>query len=124
MSFLHHEGTFWLTAVEDRAHARAVLDDPRVTLVISNAGTGLPGRRMLAVRGVATVHRDEAVKQWFFERFCPRFAPADSTAFKRLLDSPKRVVFQVRPVAIPASHDSRKIGGDGRGGGQTVRTDR
>src|SRR3989442_4012853 len=49
MSFLFHEGAYWLTAVGDRAHARAVLADPRVTLVISNAGTRLSGRRMLAI---------------------------------------------------------------------------
>src|SRR5437016_1264158 len=41
MSFVYVEGRFWLTAVGDRAHARAVLDDPRVTLVVTNAGTGL-----------------------------------------------------------------------------------
>lgn len=116
MSFLHHAGVFWLTAVEDRAHARALRRDPRVTLVVSNAGTSLPGRRMIAVRGVATVHRDVATKQWFFDRFCERFAPDDPATFRQLLDSPQRVVFQVRPVAIPVSHDSRKLGGDGRGG--------
>lgn len=116
MSFLHHEGVFWLTAVEDRAHTRALFRDPRVTLVISNAGTDLRGRRMIAIRGVATVHRDSATKQWFFDQFCARFAPGDPAAFRKLLDSPRRVVFQVRPVAVPVSHDSRKIGGDGRGG--------
>lgn len=40
----------------------------------------------------------------------------DPTAFIRLLDSPQRVIIEVRPVAIAASHDSRKMTGDGRGG--------
>ena len=58
MSFVRADGSFWLTAVETRAHAKALATEPRVTLVVSNAGTGSPGRQMLAVRGVATVHRD------------------------------------------------------------------
>ena len=37
-------------------------------------------------------------------------------AFIKLLDSPKRVIFEFEPVAITASHDSRKLAGDGRGG--------
>ncbi len=116
MSFLYHEGTFWLTAVTGRAHADAVGTDPRVTLVITSAGTGLPGRRMLALRGVAVAHRDRATLDWFLPRFAARLAPADPAAFARLLDSPNRVVLEVRPVAVAASHDSRRMPGDGRGG--------
>jgi hypothetical protein len=116
MSFVYLDGRFWLTAVGDRAHARAVLDDPRVTLVVTNAGTGLSGRRMLAVRGVAFVHRDEETKRFFFPAFTQKLAPKDPAAFERLLDSPQRVVIEVRPVAIAVSHDSRKLPGDGRGG--------
>lgn len=116
MSFVEIGGTFWLTAVDTRPHAKALLADPRVTLVVSNAGTGRPGRQMLAIRGVALVHRDRATKEWFFERFTTRMQPADPAAFTRLLDSPRRVVFEVRPVAVAASHDSRKMPGNGRGG--------
>lgn len=116
MSFIHAEGRFWLTAVGTRAHAKALADEPRVTLVVTSAGTGLPGRRMLAVRGVATVHRDEETKRFFFPRFTGKLAPGDPKAFERLLDSPERVVIEVRPVAISVSHDSRKMPGDGRGG--------
>ena len=44
--------------------------------------------------------------------------PVDSqkVEFIRLLDSPKRVVFEVTPTEVSASHDSRKMPGDGRGG--------
>jgi hypothetical protein len=45
--------------------------------------------------------------------------PADPAAFARLLDSPKRLVIEVRPVAIAVSHDSRKMPGNGRGGAAT-----
>lgn len=115
MSFVRSDGAFWLTAVETRPHAKALALDPRVTLVVSNAGTGSPGRQMIAVRGIALVHRDRPTKEWFFEQFTARMQPADPTAFSRLLDSSKRVVFEVRPVAIAVSHDSRKMPGNGRG---------
>jgi len=116
MSFLYAEGVFWLTATSTRAHARAVADDPRVTVVVTSAGTSLAGRRMVAVRGVAEVLDDAETKAWFLPRFAAKLAPADPDAFVRLLDSEKRVVFRVRPVGIAASHDSRKMPGDGRGG--------
>jgi general stress protein 26 len=119
MSFVRADGAFWLTAVEGRAHVKALAGEPRVTLVVTNAGTGSPGRQMLAVRGVATVHRDRATLEWFLPRFTSRMQPADPAAFARLLDSPKRVVVEVRPVAIAVSHDSRKMPGNGRGGAAT-----
>jgi Pyridoxamine 5'-phosphate oxidase len=116
MSFLYADGCLWLTAVAGRAHAEAIKRDPRVTVVVSNAGTRLPGRRMVALRGVAFLHADEQTKRWFLPRFARKLAPADPEAFVRLLDSPERVVVEVRPVQVTASHDSRKMPGDGRGG--------
>ncbi len=115
MSFLRADGAFWLTAVRSRPHAKALARDPRVTLVVSNAGTGSTGRQMLAVRGVATVHDDAPTTAWFLERFTARMQPGDPVAFARLLDSPGRVVVEVRPVAVAVSHDSRKMPGNGRG---------
>ena len=116
MSFIYAEGRFWLTAVTGRAHADALAADPRVTVVVSNRGTDLPGRRMVAVRGVAVVHTDEQTKRWFLPRFAAKHAPGDPDAFVRLLDSPKRLVIEVHPIEVTASHDSRKLAGDGRGG--------
>lgn len=116
MSFVEIDGGFWLTAVQGRAHVRALASEPRVSLVVSNAGTPLPGRRMLALRGVATVHRDAKTKAWFLERFAARQQPQDPAGFVRLLDSPNRIVIEVRPTAVAVSHDSSKIAGDGRGG--------
>jgi hypothetical protein len=120
MSFIYTEDRFWLTAVTGRTHADALAHDPHVTIIVSNRGTSLPGRRMVAVRGIATVHDDAETKQWFLERFAAKHAPGDPTAFIRLLDSPNRVVVEVRPLRITASHDSRKLAGDGRGGPGTT----
>jgi Pyridoxamine 5'-phosphate oxidase len=116
MSFLYCDGRFWLTAVAGRSHAEALRTEPRVTIVISSQGTALPGRRMIAIRGTAELHEDRATKDWFLPRFAAKLGPADPAEFVRLLDSPKRLVFEVTPVKVAASHDSRKMPGDGRGG--------
>lgn len=120
MSFLFADGKFWLTAVAGRSHADALEGDPRVTIVVSSQGTALPGRRMVAVRGLAAVHSDRETKDWFLPRFAAKLGPADPAEFIRLLDSPKRLVFEVTPVKVAASHDSRKMPGDGRGGKTTT----
>lgn len=124
MSYLHRDGVFWLTAAANRAHVRAAARDPRVTLVVSNAGTDLPGRRMLAIRGHATVHTDADTKKWFYPAFAHHHAPGNPESFQQLLDSPNRVVLEVRPVRIAVSHDSTKMPGDGRGGGTGPRPTR
>lgn len=115
MSYIQVDGVFWLTAVEGRGHVRALARDQRVSIVVSSTGSGLPGRRMVSVRGEVTVHRDQEVKNWFLDRFTHALQPADPDSWRKLLDSPHRVVFEVRPVAITASHDQRKIPGNGRG---------
>jgi general stress protein 26 len=116
MSYIKFEGSFWVTAVEGRGHVRGVERDPRVSMVISNAGTALPGRRMLSMRGTAIIHRDPATKARFLEAFAARHQPEDPESFVRLLDSSNRVVIQVHPTAVAVSHDSTKMPGNGRGG--------
>lgn len=115
MSFMHEKDSFWFTATTDRAHVSSLAGDPRVSLVISSTGTETTGRQMLAIRGVALVHKDRETKDWFFPKFAHRLAPKDPESFIRLLDSENRVVIEVRQVAVSASHDSRKMPGDGRG---------
>ncbi|HEX2072325.1 MAG TPA: pyridoxamine 5'-phosphate oxidase family protein [Geodermatophilus sp.] len=116
MSFLRRDGRFWLTAVAGRDHLESLRQDPRLTLVVDNRGTGLPGRRMVAVQGTVEVHEDRATKDWFYPAFAERMAPGDPAAFVRLLDSPRRAVLEVTPTGRQVSHDSRKIAGNGRGG--------
>lgn len=116
MSYIQFDGSFWVTAVEGRGHVRGVEKDPRVSMVISNAGTGLPGRRMLSMRGTAIIHRDAATKEKFLESFAARHQPDDPQSFIRLLNSANRVVIQFHPTAVAVSHDSTKMPGNGRGG--------
>ena len=115
MSYIELNGSFWVTAVEGRGHVRGVEKDPRVSMVVSNAGTGLAGRRMLSMRGTAVIHRDPATKATFLEAFAARHQPDDPASFIRLLDSSNRVVIEFHPTAVAVSHDSTKLPGNGRG---------
>lgn len=116
MSHLFHDGDFWLTAVDGRAHVRAVQRDERVGLVLSNLGTDLPGRRMVRIKGRALLLRDRPSLDTVLPLISARLQPGDPDRMLRLLDSPHRVLIRVRPVSVPQSHDSRKVAGDGRGG--------
>ncbi|WP_435741999.1 pyridoxamine 5'-phosphate oxidase family protein [Nocardioides sp. SYSU DS0663] len=117
MSFaVDDAGHFWFATVEGRRQVRGIDSDRRVAVAVSNTGTDLPGRRMVALRGEATVHRDREVVRRTIEWLAPRLAPEDPEAFVRLLDSPGRVVIEVRPTRVTASHDSGRLAGDGRGG--------
>lgn len=117
MSFVVDErGHFWFATVEGRRQVRGVEDDPRVAVTVSSTGTSLAGRRMVSLRGRAVVHRDRDVVLGAVRRLAPRLAPADPEAFVRLLDSPNRVVIEVEPTRLTASHDSGQLAGDGRGG--------
>ena len=88
MNYLHIDGTFWLTAVEGRAHVRALGAEPRVTIVVSRAGSKLPGRRMVAFRGRATVHRDLQGQGWLLDAFAQHFRPHAPSAFVRCWTAP------------------------------------
>lgn len=117
MSFVvDDDGHWWFATVDGRRQVRGIDSDPRVAVVVSSTGTGLRGRRMLALRGEARVHRDRDVVLPAVRRLAPRLAPADPEAFVRLLDSPNRVVIEVVPTRVTASHDSTLMAGDGRGG--------
>lgn len=117
MSFLVDEdGRFWFATVEGRRQVRGIDADPRVSIAVSNTGTVLAGRRMVALRGEAVVHRGREVVLPVIRRLAPRLAPDDPESFVRLLDSPNRVVIEVVPTRVTASHDSRQLAGDGRGG--------
>ena len=115
MSYLQQDGCFWLTAVDGRAQVRGLARDPRISLVFSNAGTALPGRRMLSIRGTAVIHREADTKHRVLTAFAQHHQPQEPDKFLQLLDSPKRLVVQVFPTAVAVSHDSTKMPGDGRG---------
>ena len=109
MNVVHEDGHLWLAAVEGRAHVVALATEPRVSVVVSSAGTSIRGRRMVALRGVATVHRDRAVLDRWLDVFAQRWATDRQSEFRRLLDSPHRVVIEVAELRVAVSHDHRRL---------------
>lgn len=116
LSFAVHEGHFWITSVAGRVQVRGVQRDPRVSIVISGAGTAAAGRQMLSIKGTATVHRDISGLGDRLDLLAARLAPDHPEKFVALLSSQGRLLIEVTPTATLASHDSRRLAGDGRGG--------
>ncbi len=116
LSFVWDTDRYWFTSVAGRVHVRAVERDPRVCVTISGTGTALAGRRMLSEQGRATIHHDPAALADKLELLAARLAPGNVDGFLRLLRSPRRLLIEVIPEKVVASHDSRRLPGDGRGG--------
>ena len=108
MSFVFVDDRFWLTASGQRKRIAAVRRDPRVSIVVSSAGTSLPPNRTVTYKGRCRVHDDETTKRWFYPALAAALHPSDAEraeVFARFLDSPRRVVLEVEPV--------QRIGFDG-----------
>jgi nitroimidazol reductase NimA-like FMN-containing flavoprotein (pyridoxamine 5'-phosphate oxidase superfamily) len=123
VSFVRADGSLWLTAVEGRGHARALMRDRRATFVVSSSGTHLSGRRMVSLRCEAEVHPDAETRRRILPLLAARLAPADPEAMIRLLDTSGRIVIELAHPRAVVSHDSRRIPGDGRGGDRHQRVE-
>ncbi len=107
MNFVWHEGRFWLTATRRRKRIAAIERDPRVAIAISSRGTNIGISQAVTYKGTATLHEDQATKQWFYPMLAGLVRPNDAAkqaAFVALLDSPGRVVIEITP--------SKRIGFD------------
>lgn len=109
MSYVFHEGSFWLSVSDLRVRVRAVERDPRVSLSITSKGSGIRASQAVTYKGTCTVHRDRAVIEWFLPALARVLRPDSEDAqreFVRLNDTERRCVLQVTPV--------QTIGFDGR----------
>ena len=99
MSYLWHDGRFWLTAGAHRHRIAAVRRDPRVSVVVTSTGTKLGGGRSLTAKGRCTIHEDPDTKGWFYPAFSRHLHKDEKMAgwFEEFLDSPLRVVLEVTP---------------------------
>ncbi|MCF8570172.1 pyridoxamine 5'-phosphate oxidase family protein [Gordonia sp. HY002] len=116
LSFAVDDDRFWITSVQGRVQVRGVERDPRVSIVVSGTGTGSQGRQMLSITGTAEIHRDISGLGERLDLLAARLAPDHPEKFIALLTSPGRLLIEVTPTSTVASHDSRRLAGDGRGG--------
>ena len=101
MNYVVREGSFWLTATRRRARIAAIERDPRVAIAISSRGTDIGVSQSVTHKGIATVHDDQATKDWFYPALAAAVRPdseSQQQAFVEHLDSPGRVVIEVRPT--------------------------
>jgi general stress protein 26 len=101
MNYVHRDGSFWLTATRQRARVPAIERDPRVAVAISSRGTDIGVSQSVTYKGRAVVHDDAATKAWFYPALAAFLRPGDADkqrAFVDHLDSPGRVVIEVRPT--------------------------
>lgn len=108
MSYVFHDGKFWLTATSQRARISAVRRDPRVCIVVTSTGSKMARNKTVTYKGTCTVHDDRETMDWFYPALAAALQPnnaAGQALFAKFLDSPRRVVLEVTPT--------QRIGYDG-----------
>ena len=102
MNYVVHDGRFWLTCTRRRKRVAAVEARPRVAIAVSSRGTDIGISQAVTYKGDAVIHDDAATKQWFYPTLAARVRPESSErqqAFIQHLDTPGRVVIEIRPTA-------------------------
>lgn len=112
MSYIWRNGSFWLTASSQRARISAVRRDPRVCVVVTSTGSSMVRNKTVTYKGECVLHDDRETKDWFYPELSAaingdRIARRD--AFTKFLDSPRRVILEVKPTQR-IGYDGEKMG--------------
>lgn len=119
MSYVWSEGSFWLTSAENRARVKAWRRDPRVAVALTSTGSALAPGKGITYKGIVVLHDDEARKQWYYKALADiRYGddPEYHAQYIKSLDTPGRVIIEVKPEVSLASYDGALLHGEGRGG--------
>ncbi|MGH9245430.1 MAG: pyridoxamine 5'-phosphate oxidase family protein [Acidimicrobiales bacterium] len=111
MSYVWRDGKVWLTSSRQRKRVTAVARDPRVSVIVSGAGTSLGPGKTVTLKGRCVLQDDADTKDWFYPALARAIFADDEVRqgrFVALLDSPGRVIFEVTPVAS-ITHDVTKL---------------
>lgn len=122
MNYVEHEGSFWVTCTRRRKRVAAVEARPRVAIAVSSRGTDIGVSQSVTYKGDAIVHDSDDVKSWFYEALARHVRP-DSTdqqaAFVAHLDTPGRVVIEIRPTDRIGFDSERMFAGSPAGSSRT-----
>jgi hypothetical protein len=102
MNYLLRDGSFWLTCTRRRKRVAAVEARPRVAIAVSSRGTDIGTSQAVTYKGDALIHDDDETKAWFYPALAARVRPESAehqAAFVQHLDSPGRVVIEIRPTS-------------------------
>jgi general stress protein 26 len=100
MSYVWRDGRFWLTATSLRKRVAALKRDDRVSISVSSVGTSLGPAKGITIKGRCVIRDDRQTKDWFYAALAEAIVPGHAKgqrAFAAMLDSPNRVVFEVKP---------------------------
>ena len=96
MSYVFHDGRFWLTASNQRKRIAAVRRDPRVSVCVTSAGTSMGPGRTVTYKGTCEIHDDDETKAWYYPALAKKlYGGRDAEReefFPKFLDSPRRVI--------------------------------
>ncbi len=101
MNYVARDGRFWVTCTRRRKRVAAVEARPRVAVAISSRGTDIGVSQAVTYKGDAVVHDDDAIKAWFYRALAEKVRPESverQDAFVGHLDTPGRVVIEIRPT--------------------------
>ena len=80
MSYVWHEGAFWLSVSSLRVRVAAVLRDPRVSVCVTSRGTEIRASQTVTYKGHCEVFSDAETKAWFLPALAERLRPGNPTA--------------------------------------------
>jgi hypothetical protein len=109
--FVWHDQRFWVCMTTRRKRVRALEARPQTCIVVTSAGTSMPGA-MVTAKTLATVHYDRERLNWFLPLFLDRSAlPPEGEARRQqmeLLNTPGRIVVEFEPVEF-FTYDSGRL---------------
>jgi len=101
MNYVVRDGRFWVTCTRRRKRVAAVEARPRVAIAVTSRGTDIGVSQAVTYKGDAVVHDDAETKAWFYRALAEKVRPESTDrqdAFVHHLDSPGRVVIEIRPT--------------------------
>jgi hypothetical protein len=102
MNYVLHDERFWVTCTRRRKRVAAVEARPRVAIAVSSRGTDIGVSQAVTYKGDAVIHDSDDVKAWFYPALAARVRPESTerqAAFVHHLDTPGRVIIEIRPTA-------------------------
>ena len=100
MNFVERDGSFWLTCTRRRKRVRALEKRPRGSVAVSSRGTDIGISQAVTYKGDVVIHDDPGKLAWMYRALAEKVRPGDPAkqdAFVHHLDSPGRVVLELRP---------------------------
>lgn len=114
VSFVWNEQSLWMTALAGTARVRALLRDPRATVVITGKGSPVGASRCVSMQGQVIVRTEQTIRDWFFPAFAAAVLPDSrkgAAMMASMMCSPENLVLQFVPERVIPwdSHDSMSM---------------